>query len=91
MTFRIGVSTVEFIVEKTVQAIWDVLQPYHMKMPTEETFKITAKEFYEKWNFPNCLDAIDGKHIRLKCPKHSGTMFYNYKNYCSTSYCRRKL
>lgn len=76
-----GATTVSSIVRQTVEAIWDVLQPVHMKVPTENMFKQIAKEFYEKWNFPNCIGAIDGKHIRLKCPSHSGTMYYNYKNF----------
>jgi len=54
-----------------------------MPTPTVDHFKIIADKFYEKWNFPNCAGSIDGKHIRLKCPKNSGSMFYNYKLYFS--------
>ena len=35
--------------------------------------------FYETWNFPNCLGAIDGKHIHLRAPDKTGTVFFNYK------------
>lgn len=82
-TFRMGATTVSLIVQDTVKAIWEVLQPVHMKVPTEDTFRRIAEEFYDKWNFPNCLGAIDGKHIRVKCPPHSGSMFYNYKSFFS--------
>lgn len=37
--------------------------------PTEEILKIKALEFWNKWQFPNVVAAIDGKHIRMKCPK----------------------
>jgi len=54
-----------------------------MPTPTVDKFKKIALEFYDKWNFPNCVDSIDGKHIRLRCPKKSGSMHYNYKQFFS--------
>nr|CAH7731954.1 unnamed protein product [Callosobruchus chinensis] len=54
-----------------------------METPTVDMFRRIAKGFYEKWNLSNCLGAVDGKHIRVKCPPNSGSMYYNYKNYFS--------
>lgn len=81
--FRMGFSTVASIVKETTLVIWNTLQPLHMEPPTEEIFKEIAKDYYERWNFPHCIGAIDGKHIRIKCPASSGTMFYNYKHFFS--------
>ncbi|XP_025996995.1 uncharacterized protein LOC105205140 [Solenopsis invicta] len=38
-----------------------------------------AKEFKDYWNFPNCIGALDGKHINVKAPLHTDSVFYNYK------------
>ena len=37
----------------------------------------TADEFYERTNFPNCIGAVDGKHIRIRKPNESGFQFSN--------------
>lgn len=54
-----------------------------MPVPTEKSFKSIAEEFYNTWNFPNCLGSIDGKHIRIQCPYNSGSMYFNYKKFFS--------
>ncbi|XP_044168370.1 protein ALP1-like [Acropora millepora] len=54
-----------------------------------------ANEFKEEWHFPNCIGAIDGKHVMMECPKNGGSAFYNYKGFhsivllavCDAKYC----
>lgn len=38
-----------------------------MPFPRKEMFLKIADDFH-KWNFPNCIGAIDGKHVRIKMP-----------------------
>lgn len=47
-------------------------------------FKKIAEDYFIRWQYPLCCGAIDGKHIRIKCPKGSGSLFFNYKEYFST-------
>lgn len=42
-----------------------------------------AEDFQTKTNFPNCIGAVDGKHIHIKRPENSGSSFYNYKQFFS--------
>ena len=43
----------------------------------------TADEFYERTNSPNCVGAADGKHVRMRKSKESGSQFFNYKHFFS--------
>ncbi|XP_011696247.1 PREDICTED: uncharacterized protein LOC105454954 [Wasmannia auropunctata] len=81
--FRIGKSTVHKIVNETCWAIWTVLQPIVLKTPSKEDWKSISEEFMNKWQFPNCLGAIDGRHMRIQAPPNSGSNFYNYKQFFS--------
>lgn len=46
---------------------------------TTTNYKIVADGFHQRWNFPNCVGAIDGKHITINAPAKSGSKFLNYK------------
>jgi hypothetical protein len=47
---------------------------------TEAEWLAVADAFNDKWQFPHCLRAMDGKHIVMKKPSNSGSTFYNYKH-----------
>ena len=55
-----------------------------MSLPdSKEKWLSVAKEFEEKWQFPNCVGAIDGKHVPLINPFNSGSTYFNYKSFFS--------
>ncbi|CAB3227698.1 unnamed protein product [Arctia plantaginis] len=74
--YRLGEKTVRYIVYETCTAIWN-----NMKVPTpsEEDWKQIARKYWEKLNFPNCIGALDGKHVVFECPANSGSKYFCYK------------
>ncbi|CAH1968459.1 unnamed protein product [Acanthoscelides obtectus] len=49
----------------------------------EQDWRTIFQSFDELWNFPHCLGAIDGKHVRIVPPSGSGSYYYNYKGFHS--------
>ncbi|XP_062407581.1 radial spoke head protein 3 homolog isoform X1 [Sardina pilchardus] len=78
--YRLGRKTVADSVYMTCRAIVQKLLNTYMPKPTEEAWREIAAGFWEKWQFPNCIGAIDGKHITIQAPANSGSQFFNYKN-----------
>ena len=59
--FRVGRSTVSKIVKQTCDVIWQKLSPDYLKCPsTTEEWKKISTDFFEDWNLPNVLGALDG-------------------------------
>jgi len=55
-----------------------------MQLPTTSTaWEQISNGFQSRANFPHCIGAVDGKHIRVKKPSNSGSMYFNYKDYFS--------
>ena len=54
---------------KTCQAIWNNLKDKVFSDNEENVWIQKANEFEDLWNFPNCIGAIDGKHIVLQVYK----------------------
>ena len=79
--FRISKSAISYIVNEVCQAIEKNLGPEYLKFPSshEEWLNI-ASQFELRWNFPNCIGAIDGKHIIMQPPANAGSYYYNYKH-----------
>ncbi|XP_035206311.1 uncharacterized protein LOC118181308 [Stegodyphus dumicola] len=72
-TFRVSKSSVSHIIRETCDVIWQVLQPLVMAIPaSSDEWAVIAEGFEYKWNFPNCVGAIDGKHIRIQAPPSAG-------------------
>ena len=79
--FRISRSAISYIVQEVCSAIMKRLSPLFLNTPiTEEEWLRIADTFNSRWNFPNAIGAIDGKHVTIQKPVGGGSYYYNYKN-----------
>lgn len=81
--FRISHNYLSTIIKSTLAELKIKLVPIFLPDPKNIDFKQKSAEFSYKWNFPNCILAIDGKHVRIRSPSNSGTLFYNHKDFYS--------
>ncbi|XP_040178942.1 putative nuclease HARBI1 [Rana temporaria] len=81
--FLLGISTISVIVHETCEAIWEELRSSAMPVPDATMWQEIATGFWKKTQFPNCVGALDGKHVRIQMPPGSGSQFFNYKKYFS--------
>ncbi|KAK4884851.1 hypothetical protein RN001_001122 [Aquatica leii] len=74
-----------------------VLNAIYMALKKSEWVSI-AKGFHTHWNYPNCVGALDGKHVVIQCPPNTTSLYYNCigtfsivllalvdRNYCFTA------
>ncbi|XP_044142903.1 putative nuclease HARBI1 [Bufo gargarizans] len=74
--FLLGTSTISRIVHHTCHVIWQQLRDTVMPQPKADDWFRIAEGFNFAAQFPNCIGAMDGKHIRVKKPPHSGSRFF---------------
>ncbi|KAH7933303.1 hypothetical protein HPB49_011259 [Dermacentor silvarum] len=77
MAFRVRLETAREAVHLTCSVLWEVLSPVYM--PPTEDWRDIASGFSSRWQFPNCLGAVDGKHVEIRCPRKAGSLYFNYK------------
>ncbi|XP_050724603.1 uncharacterized protein LOC127002564 [Eriocheir sinensis] len=83
-SFRVPHNTISGIVPETCRAIVAEYGSEELRTPqTQAEWLQVAAGFWDKWKFPNCIGAIDGKHIRIKNPPGGGSYYYNYKKFYS--------
>lgn len=81
--YLIGRATIADIVADTCAALWNVLRDECMKQPTTEDWLRISKTFAARADYPHCCGAVDGKHVRIISPSHSGSDFFNHKRFFS--------
>ncbi|XP_008188654.1 uncharacterized protein LOC103310940 [Acyrthosiphon pisum] len=82
-SMRMGACTISKIVHEVCLVIWEEFVHDFMPVPTKQLWEKVAKDYYNRWGFPNCIGSLDGKHCQIKCPKNSGSSYFNYLKYFS--------
>lgn len=82
--FRVAHNTISKFVGEVCQAIIDEYRDECFQTPnTPDGWREVAERFQHRWNWPNCCGALDGKHVAIKKPRRSGSLYYNYKGFFS--------
>ena len=82
--FNVSHNTASKFIPEVLQALMELLRDQVFPAArTADDWLAIAERFQTKWNFPHCLGAIDGKHIRIKKPALSGALYHNYKGFFS--------
>jgi hypothetical protein len=82
--FKISPNEISRIMQSMLQIIIEALKNIYLEEPNQEKWNDIAAGFKNNKHFPNCIGAVDGKHIRIKKPNNAGSLFYNYKQFHST-------
>ncbi|XP_057290913.1 uncharacterized protein LOC130613611 [Hydractinia symbiolongicarpus] len=78
--FRVSRKRISAAVMEVSEAIIKRLGPTFLSTPkTQGEWLDISRKFNERWNFPNGLGALDGKHIVIQQPPNSGSHYRNYK------------
>ena len=79
--FRISWRTISYIIQEVCRTIIKNLSGICLRIPdTPERWNNIAEQFSLRWNFPNAIGAIDGKHITIQTTEGGGSFYYNYKH-----------
>ena len=67
--FRVTPNTISLIVDEVCDAIKTEFAVEVIQCPTtNEEWTAIAEQFKERWQFPHCCGALDGKHVAVTCP-----------------------
>ncbi|OXA64574.1 putative nuclease HARBI1 [Folsomia candida] len=81
--YRASKQAIGKVIADVCDGLYQALKTEYLKKPTSSDWLEISNRFNAQWNMPNCLGAIDGKHVAITIPPNSGSAFYNYKGFFS--------
>ena len=83
-SFRVARNTISVVIPEVCQAIVQEYKAEVITCPTSpEEWTPIAEVFRDRWNVPHAMGALDGKHVAIRKPAKSGSLYYNYKGFFS--------
>ncbi len=84
--WRVADTLSKMVMEVVLAIIEEYIREVIQFPRTPAEWKAIAWRFGEKWNFWHALGAMDGKHVGIVKPPHSGSGFHKYKKFFSISW-----
>ena len=85
--FGLSRSTVSIVVRLVCSTISEHLGPQLIRLPaTEAEVEDKVNRFLDRFQFPQCLGAVDGTYIEIKQPSHNAMDFINQKSQFSLKF-----
>ena len=81
--FGVGLSSVCVTVNQVCEAIVVLFGPQYIKLPQGEGWQTVVDGFLQRWQFPQCVGAMDGSHIPIIAPPVNAKDYYNRKGFQS--------
>ncbi|KAH1028444.1 hypothetical protein HUJ05_001797 [Dendroctonus ponderosae] len=63
-----------------LDAIFNVLQEHIAVPSTRDQWTKIQNDFFDRWQFPFCCGALDGKCVLIQNPRYGASDSFNYKN-----------
>jgi hypothetical protein len=83
-SFCVSLTSITRIIPLVCQAIVVEFKDEVIACPTTpQEWRPITDAFQQKWNVPHACGALDGKHVRIRKPPKSGSLYFNYKGYFS--------
>ena len=83
-SFHVAHNTISLFIPEVCQALIDEYQGEVFAFPTNpDEWKEVTQKYCERWSFHHPSGALGRKHIAIRSPRHSGTLYYSYKGFFS--------
>ena len=79
--FKVAFNTISLSVSEVCEAIYQIYNNEQLKCPSNPQEHEKAVHFGKRWNFYHAVGSLDGKHVVIRCPRRSGSKYYNYKGF----------